>query len=214
MKSVNLSLPDFRVKIVLRLFINGFFLVFFCWWWYWLVGFFVCVWFCFFPEMPCFHLVSKSNDMRFCPQEIFISAKLHFMKLEACQLFSKNNHSAFVFMSDYGIWVNFTRFNISWKAGGLKNAEPVKLVLFLKIWFRALANAHRSGSPAQDVTWVPWAASAPCGAGKARHDVVLRTWRCTLLSDTKTWIYTCHPLKGLALWLNGNIEKSRVTCKP
>lgn len=36
-------------------------------------------------------------------------------------------------MSDYRIWVNFTRFKISWKAGGLKNAEPVKLVLFLKI---------------------------------------------------------------------------------
>lgn len=35
-------------------------------------------------------------------------------------------------MSDYRIWVNFTRFKISWKAGGLKNPKPEKSVLFLK----------------------------------------------------------------------------------
>lgn len=45
----------------------------------------------FFSEMPYFHLLLKPSDMRFCPQEHVLSAKLHFMKLETCQLFSKNN---------------------------------------------------------------------------------------------------------------------------
>lgn len=181
-----------------------------------LVGwvFCLCMVLFFFPKCLVFIWFQKPMICGFAHRRFFVQQSCISWSWKPANFLAKIISSAFVFMSDYGIWVNFTRFNISWKAGVLKNAEPVKLVLFLKIWFRALANAHRSGSPAQDVTWVPWAASAPCGAGKARHDVVLRTWRCTLLSDTKTWIYTCHPLKGLALWLNGNIEKSRVSCKP
>jgi len=60
-------------------------------------------------------------------------------------------------MSDYRIWVNFTGFKISWKACGLKNPKPEKLVLFLKRGFRAQANAGVSHSPAWAVTQVPWA---------------------------------------------------------
>lgn len=69
-------------------------------------------------------------------------------------------------MSDYRIWVNFTRFKISWKAGGLKNPKPEKSVLFLNRLFRALANAHVSHSPAQDVSRVLWAALLLHGAGR------------------------------------------------
>jgi len=42
----------------------------------------------FFSEMLYFHLFSKTTDTRFCPRGIFLSAKLHFMKLETCQHFS------------------------------------------------------------------------------------------------------------------------------
>lgn len=62
--------------------------------------------------------------------------------------------------------MNFTGFKISWKAGGLTNPKPEKLVSFLKRQFRALANARASHSPAWDATRVPWAASPPHGAGR------------------------------------------------
>ena len=50
-----------------------------------------------FSEMPYFLLFSKTTDMWFCPQEIFLSAELHFMKLETCHFFNKNNQSSLCF---------------------------------------------------------------------------------------------------------------------
>lgn len=96
---MTLPLPDLGIKIASRLFLKAFFL----------------------PEMPPVHDFAHK---RFFFQQSCISKSWKPANLLAKKIISP----AFVSMSDYGIWVNFTGFKISWKAGGLKSPRPEKLV--------------------------------------------------------------------------------------
>lgn len=80
--------------------------------------------------MPYFHLSFQNHQYMILPTKDFSFSRAAFQKSwKPANLLAKKKISpAFVSMSDYGIWVNFTGFKISWKAGGLKSPRPEKLV--------------------------------------------------------------------------------------